>query len=335
MSNLSRLALLQGGPCPYQPDEAPEPNCILLLGAPQFGPWFDAWNTALSLAGHTVIFPLRPADASTAWADLIPHVNRVRVDRADLVVVLNVFAYLDADTVNLISYARETGKAVRFAESWRSGNGLSNMHHVAVRLLARRYGVPEGFTSPIDTHRTPPALHTDLLGRGTRRAALTALINHCEGTESVRASRDDRTEVITLARSLLAAYPELLRVEIECDRAAQNSLVANAVATGSVRAAIDDRTVSVRIVIAEKYLHFVNTGFVKDTDAQREAIDHWTRNHTEPCSMLPGMPAHEIMVANFAAIVAAIRLRPRAIEPGLMLVVTRQETCEEKSSGHG
>lgn len=130
---------------------------ITLCGSIRFLHLFDAWNEALSCAGHAV-FSLgmrsrpdsRPTEEDKAVLDAV-HKNKIAA--SDAVLVLNRFAYIGESTMSEIEHAKSLGREVRFLESWGKGHGIDGLHTAEVQSLARFYGVPERYGSPIDTCR--------------------------------------------------------------------------------------------------------------------------------------------------------------------------------------
>ncbi len=128
------------------------PLTITLCGSIRFLHLFDAWNEALSCAGH-VVFHLgmrgrRPNDADKFTLD---DVHKRKIAASDAVLVLNRFAYIGESTMSEFEHAHGRDKEIRFLESWGKGQGIGRMHNDETRALAQSYGVPDGYGSPLNT----------------------------------------------------------------------------------------------------------------------------------------------------------------------------------------
>lgn len=147
---------------------------ITLCGSGRFEPWFHLWNEALSLAGHTVFglgsYPSQHA-GEEFWPtpeqrQVLDEVQLEKIKVSDVVLVLNVFAYLSESTLREIDVATQLKKDVRFLESWGAGCGIGRKHTDSYREAAATYGVPCGYGSPIHTCNYKDVWYGDLLSHG-------------------------------------------------------------------------------------------------------------------------------------------------------------------------
>lgn len=151
---------------------------ITLVGSTRFHRWFDVWNVALTLAGHTVLALSRHPAAGLGLVlseekdkHLLDEAHRRKILFSDAVLLLNPFAYLGASSISEITYARTQGKRLFALESWGISCGIGPAHFEEVQKNAAIFSVPSGFGSPIDTtSRAGFAYPWDLLGEEHRRA---------------------------------------------------------------------------------------------------------------------------------------------------------------------
>lgn len=146
---------------------------ITLCGSARFEEYFKFWNEMLSLYGHTVytlsVYPSQK-ESGKDWYDeqekkTLDQVHLDKISNSDAIFVINPFAYLGESTLKEIEFAKLACKEIFCLESWGEGKGISkHMHHKHVVELAKWFGVPDEFGSPIRTYAFKPKHSTDLLG---------------------------------------------------------------------------------------------------------------------------------------------------------------------------
>lgn len=162
---------------------------ITLCGSARFEPWFDVWNKALSLAGHMVFgWAGRPPlddEYSSEDRTVLDVTQKNKILSSQAVLFLNCFAYLGESALSELEFASNL-RTIRIymLESWGKGCGIGPSHYDSVRDAARRYQIPEGYTSPIDaclgmvSGRRTYYYPFDLLGpAGARRTRLVKMIH--------------------------------------------------------------------------------------------------------------------------------------------------------------
>lgn len=148
---------------------------ITLCGSARFEEYFKFWNEMLSLYGHTIytlsVYPSQK-ESGKDWYDeqekkTLDQVHLDKINNSDAIFVINPFAYLGESTLKEIEYAKRSGKEIFCLESWGEGNGISkHMHHKHVVELAKWFGVPDEFGSPVPTVCNLAAHSPQLLGYG-------------------------------------------------------------------------------------------------------------------------------------------------------------------------
>jgi len=146
---------------------------ITLCGSARFEEYFKFWNEMLSLYGHTVytlsVYPSQKEEGKDWYNEeekkTLDQVHLDKISNSDAIFVINPFAYLGESTLKEIEFARRSGKEIFCLESWSEGNGISkHMHHKYVVELAKWFGVPDEFGSPIATHKFRQETSPLLLG---------------------------------------------------------------------------------------------------------------------------------------------------------------------------
>lgn len=150
---------------------------ITLCGSARFEEYFKFWNEMLSLYGHTVytlsVYPSQKADGKDWYDDeeklTLDQVHLDKISNSDAIFVINPFAYLGESTLKEIDFAKRLEKRIFCLESWSEGNGVSkNMHHNHYVELAKWFGVPDEFGSPIRTCDFIANHSTKLLGPASK-----------------------------------------------------------------------------------------------------------------------------------------------------------------------
>lgn len=157
---------------------------VTLCGSNRFEPWFKAWNKALTLAGHEVFsISVYPSDEGTKkdWYTeeekvVLDKVHKRKIDHADAVLFLNVFAYMGDSTLSELGHALGRKKDIFFLESWAKGNGIDGNHKLGERCAAEAYGCL-GKYSPFDTHRFNCWPHEMFGVSGAARNRLVDIVN--------------------------------------------------------------------------------------------------------------------------------------------------------------
>ena len=144
---------------------------ITLCGSTRFESWFHEWNRLLSLSGHTVfslsMYPSYQTKESISIEDKsifdLVHLNKI--SHSDIVLFLNVFAYLGESSLKEYTFSEIQCKTIYALESWGIGFGVGPDHTKEYQVLASVW-TPEHFKSPIDmTHKGNPF---DLLSNKNR-----------------------------------------------------------------------------------------------------------------------------------------------------------------------
>jgi hypothetical protein len=162
---------------------------ITLCGSARFESWFHLWNKVLSLAGHAVFalgaYPSMNSGGkdwyTSAQKEVLDAVHLDKIAASEAVLVLNPFAYIGESTLREIDFAmtqrKQQRKQLFFLESWGKGLGIGAMHTETIRKVARRFDVPVGYGSPIETCAFPSPWDRHLLGpAGEERSALVRLV---------------------------------------------------------------------------------------------------------------------------------------------------------------
>ncbi len=156
---------------------------VTLCGSTRFTRWFQAWNRALSLAGHCVFsLSAYPTDAPFAAEagvsgvkEKLDETHKKKIAASQAVVLLNPYAYIGESTLRELEYASTLGVRIYAIESWGRGHGITAAHYDHVRRAAKMLGVPDGFVSPVSTCDYGFAMN--LLGdAGPLRSALVAMV---------------------------------------------------------------------------------------------------------------------------------------------------------------
>lgn len=169
---------------------------ITLCGSARFEPWYLAWNEALTCAGHAVFtltaFPSQRGGTKEWYTPEIKaaldRAHLLKIEASAAVLVLNPFAYLGESTLREVAHAAALGREIYALGSWGRGYGVGRGHYESYQAAARRYGVPEGYGSPIPTMDFRRA--HDLLGdAGPARSALVKMLRAVDIAEG--GARDD------------------------------------------------------------------------------------------------------------------------------------------------
>lgn len=142
----------------------PKHMTITLCGSTRFEAWFRAWETALSLLGHTVMsLSAYPSDfkGEKIWYTdeekrVMDEVHKRKIDASDGIFVLNVAGYIGESTLSEIHHARAKGKRVWFLQQQPQGtidcvgDSLVSPYNTVVRGLGLI-----GHKIPIDTNSEP------------------------------------------------------------------------------------------------------------------------------------------------------------------------------------
>lgn len=146
---------------------------ITLCGSARFEEYFKFWNEMLSLYGHTVytlsVYPSQKENGKNWYSEeekkTLDLVHLDKISNSEAILVLNPFAYIGESALKEIQFANSQGKQIFFLESWGQGNGIvSHMHSKRIVSLAKWFGVPVNFGSPIDTHKDSQITSPLLLG---------------------------------------------------------------------------------------------------------------------------------------------------------------------------
>lgn len=132
---------------------------VTLCGSARFEKWFKIWNTALSLAGHSVFtLSAYPSDqGGKNWytdlqKDTLDEVHKRKISVSQAVVVLNPFGYVGDSTISELKYANDNHIPIYALESWGIGHGICDMHNDIIQRAVKAL-VPEYKGSPIQTSR--------------------------------------------------------------------------------------------------------------------------------------------------------------------------------------
>lgn len=129
---------------------------IGLFGSKRFQPWYEMWAEALTDSRHIIFGSQAYKNYDTNYSlleekNILDKLSLYKIQKCDIIFVLNVFAYIGDDTLEQINNAILLDKEVIFLESWAQGNGIRTHYHTRQYVdIAKKYNV-FGKYSPIDT----------------------------------------------------------------------------------------------------------------------------------------------------------------------------------------
>ena len=162
---------------------------ITLCGSSRFEPWFKMWKLALGIAGHpTFDISSYPSEHDGAREWYSPEVKAAlddlhfsKIVASKVVVFLNVMAYMGMSTLKEFEYAQKLDKQIVFLESWGEGYGIYGAHKDYLHAAVKKYAVPTGFGSPIDTSKHIDIWSSNLLGpAGGLRNSIVKMVRERE-----------------------------------------------------------------------------------------------------------------------------------------------------------
>jgi len=129
---------------------------IGLFGSRRFQPWYEMWTEALTDSRHIIFGSQAYKNYDTNYSilekkNILDKLSLYKIQKCDIIFVLNVFAYIGDDTLEEINNSILLDKEIIFLESWAQGNGIKiHLHNKQYVDVAEKYKVFNKY-SPIDT----------------------------------------------------------------------------------------------------------------------------------------------------------------------------------------